>query len=38
LQKVADGRITERNLLGLLYCLGATENAVTHAREQAMTK
>jgi phosphoserine phosphatase len=34
LQKVADGRITQHNLLGLLYCLGATENAVIHAREQ----
>ena len=32
LQKVADGRITERNLLGLLYCLGATENAVQQTR------
>jgi phosphoserine phosphatase len=38
LQKVADGRITERNLLGLLYCLGATENAVTLAREHIATK
>lgn len=37
LQKVADGKISQRNLLGLLYCLGATENAVTQAREQAST-
>ena len=34
LQKVADGRITQRNLLGLLYCLGATEQAVTQAKEE----
>jgi len=33
LQKVADGKISQRNLLGLLYCLGATESAVTGARE-----
>ncbi len=33
LQKVADGKISQRNLLGLLYCLGATESAVTVARE-----
>lgn len=34
LQKVADGKISQRNLLGLLYCLGATENAVTRTRMQ----
>lgn len=28
LQKVADGRITNSNLLGLLYCLGATNQAL----------
>jgi len=35
LQKVADGKISQRNLLGLLYCLGATENAVAQARESS---
>ncbi|MFQ5822430.1 MAG: phosphoserine phosphatase SerB [bacterium] len=30
LQKVADGRITNSNLLGLLYCLGATERALVN--------
>jgi len=38
LRKVADGRITERNLLGLLYCLGATENAVVMAKERVSAK
>lgn len=28
LQKVADGRLTHSNLLGLLYCLGATDRAL----------
>ncbi len=28
LKKVADGRLTHSNLLGLLYCLGATDRAV----------
>ncbi len=28
LKKVADGRLTNSNLLGLLYCLGATEQAL----------
>ncbi len=28
LKKVADGRLTYSNLLGLLYCLGATDRAV----------
>jgi len=28
LQKVADGRLTANNLLGLLYCLGATEEVI----------
>ncbi len=28
LEKVADGRLTNSNLLGLLYCLGATDRAV----------
>ncbi len=28
LQKVADGRLTNSNLLGLLYCSGATDRAV----------
>lgn len=28
LQKVADGRITNSNLLGLLYCLGATDRTL----------
>lgn len=35
LQKVADGRLTHSNLLGLLYCFGATEQAVVRAREAA---
>ncbi|MFQ5601631.1 MAG: phosphoserine phosphatase SerB [bacterium] len=29
LQKVADGRLTNSNLLGLLYCLGATDETVS---------
>lgn len=29
LQKVADGHITNSNLLGLLYCLGATDRAIS---------
>lgn len=33
LQKVADGRITNSNLLGLLYCLGATNRAVANLKE-----
>lgn len=33
LQKVADGRITNSNLLGLLYCLGATHRAIANANE-----
>jgi phosphoserine phosphatase len=37
LQKVADGKISQRNLLGLLYCLGATESAVAVARENPGT-
>jgi len=32
LKKVADGRITHSNLLGLLYCLGATDRAVENNR------
>ncbi|RME00206.1 MAG: phosphoserine phosphatase, partial [Calditrichaeota bacterium] len=28
LQKVADGRLTQDNLMGLLFCLGATEKAI----------
>ena len=32
LRKVADGRITHSNLLGLLYCLGATDRAVENNR------
>ena len=32
LKKVADGRITHSNLLGLLYCLGATDRAVRNNR------
>lgn len=31
LQKVADGRLTNSNLLGLLYCLGATDRAMAAA-------
>ncbi|MCA9740117.1 MAG: phosphoserine phosphatase SerB [Deferribacteres bacterium] len=34
LQKVADGRLTQNNLRGLLYCLGATEQTVRQAIEQ----
>ncbi len=33
LQKVADGRITNSNLLGLLYCLGATDQAIAHLNQ-----
>ncbi len=32
LKKVADGQITNSNLLGLLYCLGATDRAVRSSR------
>ncbi|MFQ5630510.1 MAG: phosphoserine phosphatase SerB [bacterium] len=41
LQKVADGRLTQNNLHGLLYCLGATErtvNALTKNRESIARK
>lgn len=31
LQKIADGRLTHSNLLGLLYCLGATDRVLTKA-------
>lgn len=33
LKKVADGRLTHSNLMGLLYCLGATEKAIRHLQE-----
>ncbi|RMF62254.1 MAG: phosphoserine phosphatase SerB, partial [Calditrichaeota bacterium] len=34
LKKVADGQLTNSNLLGLLYCLGATDNDVqTHTQK-----
>ncbi|MFQ6115937.1 MAG: phosphoserine phosphatase SerB [bacterium] len=33
LQKVADGNITNSNLLGLLFCLGATDRAIANSRE-----
>jgi phosphoserine phosphatase len=33
LQNVADGRITNSNLLGLLYCLGATDRALANLSE-----
>jgi len=38
LQKVADGRITHSNLLGLLYCLGATDRAVRKNGDNAGAK
>lgn len=34
LQKVADGRLTNSNLMGLLYCLGATDKAFENLKEQ----
>ncbi|MFQ5768887.1 MAG: phosphoserine phosphatase SerB [bacterium] len=33
LKKVADGRLTHSNLLGLLYCLGATDHALPNLNE-----
>ena len=34
LQKVADGKLTNSNLLGLLYCLGATDHPVGKLSEE----
>jgi phosphoserine phosphatase len=36
LAKVADGKLTHSNLLGLLYCLGATERALQPLQQESV--
>ncbi|MFQ5640700.1 MAG: phosphoserine phosphatase SerB [bacterium] len=38
LQKVADGSLTNANLLGLLYCLGATDRAIPTSQTSDKSK